>query len=236
MWVPETKNREAEDEEDADDIIQETTIKPVTDAQTASGHKKCKSLWQKKKLDISLSQYGIPLTFRPRNELQLKGDLHSFTNPENLDNCTMPTVWWNDVKIQQNHLEHFIHTGKRPLTVADLIRLVQQFEETGSFEDRVRTGRPSLRQTRSVRVAAEMETASESAAGTSSARKAGRRLDLPPSSIRNILRGVLNQYPYKLQSCHELLPSDTVERKAFARWVPSKIGQDSYWVFNILGL
>ncbi|GFS69054.1 hypothetical protein NPIL_693841, partial [Nephila pilipes] len=61
-----------------------------------------------------------------------------------------------------------------------------------------------------------METlASESAAGTSSAREAGRRLGLPPSSIRNILHEVLNQYPYKLQSCHELLPSDIVEREAF---------------------
>ncbi|GFT58682.1 hypothetical protein NPIL_395161 [Nephila pilipes] len=46
-----------------------------------------------------------------------------------------------------------------------------------------------------------METlTSESSAGTSSARKAGRRLGLPPSSIRNILHGALNQYPYKLQS------------------------------------
>ncbi|GFT45533.1 DUF4817 domain-containing protein [Nephila pilipes] len=49
--------------------------------------------------------------------------------------------------------------------------------------------------------------ASESSAGTSSAREAGTRLGLPPSLIRNILHGVLNQYPYKLQSCHKLLPS-----------------------------
>ncbi|GFS42029.1 hypothetical protein NPIL_380901 [Nephila pilipes] len=63
-----------------------------------------------------------------------------------------------------------------------------------------------------------METLlSASDTGTSSAREAGRRLDLPPSSMRNILHGVLNQYPYKLQSCHELLQSDTVEREAFAR-------------------
>lgn len=62
----------------------------------------------------------------------------------------------------------------------------------------------------------------------------GRRLGLPPSFIRNILHGVLNQYPYKLQSCHQLLPSDTVEREAFARWAFSKIEQDPSWVFNIL--
>lgn len=76
--------------------------------------------------------------------------------------------------------------------------------------------------------------ASGSAAGTSSAQEAGRRLALPPSSIRNILHAVLNQYPYKLQSWHKLLPSDTVEREAFVRWALSKIAQDSSWVFNIL--
>ncbi|GFT03918.1 hypothetical protein NPIL_149611 [Nephila pilipes] len=54
--------------------------------------------------------------------------------------------------------------------------------------------------------------ASESAAGTSSAREASERLGLPPSSIRNIFHEVLNQYLYKLQSCHELLLSDTLER------------------------
>ncbi|GFS91639.1 uncharacterized protein NPIL_102631 [Nephila pilipes] len=59
-------------------------------------------------------------------------------------------------------------------------------------------------------------------------------LGLRPSSIRNLLNGVLNQYPYKLQSCHELLPSDIAEREAFARWALSKIEQDSSWVFNIL--
>ncbi|GFR21703.1 uncharacterized protein TNCT_690841 [Trichonephila clavata] len=69
----------------------------------------------------------------------------------------------------------------------------------------------------------------ESAAGISNAREAGRRLGLPSSSIRNILHGVLNQYSYKLQSCHELLPSDTKEREAFARWALSKIEQDSSW-------
>ncbi|GFT06848.1 hypothetical protein NPIL_563091, partial [Nephila pilipes] len=61
-----------------------------------------------------------------------------------------------------------------------------------------------------------METASETSVGNSIARDGGRRLVLPPSSIRYILHGVLNQYPCKLQSYHELLPSGTVKRKVFA--------------------
>ncbi|GFS68229.1 uncharacterized protein NPIL_249461 [Nephila pilipes] len=123
------------------------------------------------------------------------------------------TVALRKFKLQKN-----VKTGKEPLTVADLTKLAQRFEETGSPEDRVRSERSSLRQTRSVRATAEMETiASESATGSNSAQEAGRRLDLPPSSIRNILHRVLNQYPSKLQTCHELLPSDTVERENHLR-------------------
>ncbi|GFV04137.1 uncharacterized protein TNCV_917581 [Trichonephila clavipes] len=76
--------------------------------------------------------------------------------------------------------------------------------------------------------------ASEAASGTSSAREAARQLGLPPSSVRNILRRILQLHPYKLQSCHELLPADTAQREAFAKWAFSKMKQDLTWVFNIL--
>ncbi|GFU53452.1 uncharacterized protein TNCV_1998211 [Trichonephila clavipes] len=49
--------------------------------------------------------------------------------------------------------------------------------------------------------------ASEAASGFSSAREAARRLGLPPSSVHNILRQILQLYPYKLQSCNGLLPA-----------------------------
>ncbi|GFX42045.1 uncharacterized protein TNCV_353521 [Trichonephila clavipes] len=76
--------------------------------------------------------------------------------------------------------------------------------------------------------------ASEAASGTSSAHEAASRLGLPPSSVRNILRRLLQLYPYKLQSCHELLPADTAQREAFVKWAFSKVEQDPTWVFNIL--
>ncbi|GFS39148.1 hypothetical protein NPIL_558721 [Nephila pilipes] len=69
-------------------------------------------------------------------------------------------------------LQKNVQTGKKPLTVADPIKLVQRFEETGSLEDRVSSGRPNLRQTLSV-----SETlASESSVGSNNAREAGKRL------------------------------------------------------------
>ncbi|GFX39326.1 uncharacterized protein TNCV_3860491 [Trichonephila clavipes] len=68
--------------------------------------------------------------------------------------------------------------------------------------------------------------ASEAASGTSSVREAAKRLGLPPSSVRNILRRILQLYPYKFQSCRELLPADTAKREAFAKWAFSKMEQD----------
>ena len=118
------------------------------------------------------------------------------------------------VALRKFRLQKNVKTGQGPLTVAGLTKLVQRFEETGSLEDRVRSRRPSLRQTRSAIVAAEMKTlASESAAATSSARETGKRLGLLPSTVWNILHGVLNQYPYKLQSYHEFLPSISYRKK-----------------------
>ncbi|GFS97855.1 uncharacterized protein TNCV_2018121 [Trichonephila clavipes] len=107
--------------------------------------------------------------------------------------------------------------------------------ETGKLEDRARAGRPYLKEARAPCIAVEMEAiASEAASGTSSAREAARLLGLPPSSVRNILRRILQLYPYKLQSCHELLPADAAQREAFAKWAFSKMEQDPTWGFNIL--
>ncbi|GFT43362.1 DUF4817 domain-containing protein [Trichonephila clavipes] len=128
-----------------------------------------------------------------------------------------------------------VKSGKGPLTPAGLLKLIKRFEETGKLEDRARAGRPCLREARAPCIAVEMEAiTSEAASGTSSAREAAKRLGLPPSSVHNILRRILQLYPYKLQLCHELLPADTAQREAFAKWAFSKMEQDPTWVFNIL--
>ncbi|GFU98601.1 hypothetical protein TNCV_3654321 [Trichonephila clavipes] len=38
-----------------------------------------------------------------------------------------------------------VNTGKGPSTVERFMKLAQRFQETGSLDDRVRSGRPSLR-------------------------------------------------------------------------------------------
>ncbi|GFW76862.1 DUF4817 domain-containing protein [Trichonephila clavipes] len=141
------------------------------------------------------------------------------------------TIALRKFRVQKN-----VKSGKGPLTPAGLLKLVKRFEETGKLEDRARAGRPCLKEARAPCIAVEMEAiASEAASGTSSAREAARRLGLPPSSVRNILRRILQLYPYKLQSCHELLPADTAQREAFAKWAFSKMEQDPTWVLTSCG-
>ncbi|GFX23774.1 DUF4817 domain-containing protein [Trichonephila clavipes] len=140
------------------------------------------------------------------------------------------TIALRKFRVQKN-----VKSGKGPLTPAGLLKLVKRFEETGKLEDPARAGRPCLKEARAPCIAVEMEAiASEAASGTISAREVARRLGLPPSSVRNILRRLLQLNPYKLQSCHELLPADTAQREAFAKWAFSKMEQDPTWVFNIL--
>ncbi|GFU80636.1 DUF4817 domain-containing protein [Trichonephila clavipes] len=141
----------------------------------------------------------------------------------------------SETALRKFRVQKNVKSGKGPLTPAGLLRRVKHFEETGKLEDRARAGRPCLKEERAPCIAVEMEaTASEAASRTSSAREAARRLGLPPSSVHNILRRILQLYPYKLQSCHELLPADTAQREAFAKWAFSKMEQDPTWVFNIL--
>ncbi|GFW14704.1 uncharacterized protein TNCV_1561671 [Trichonephila clavipes] len=113
-------------------------------------------------------------------------------------------------------------------------KLVKRFEETGKLEDRARAGRPCLKEARAPCIAVEMEAiASEAASGTSSAREATGLLGLPLSSVHNILRRILLQYPNKSQSCHELCQQIPQSGKHLPRG-PSKMEQDPTWVFYIL--
>ncbi|GFW34462.1 DUF4817 domain-containing protein [Trichonephila clavipes] len=139
------------------------------------------------------------------------------------------------IALRKFRVQKNVKSGKRPLTPAGHLKLVKRFEETGKLEDRARAGRPCLKEARAPCIIVEMEAiAPEAASGTSSAREAARRLGLPPSSVRNILHRILQLYPYKLISGHELLPADTAQREAFAKWAFSKMEQDPTWIFNIL--
>ncbi|GFW15050.1 hypothetical protein TNCV_983421 [Trichonephila clavipes] len=80
------------------------------------------------------------------------------------------TIALRKFRVQKN-----VKSGKGPLTLAGLLKLVKRFEETGKLEDRARAGPPCLKEARAPCIDVEMEAiASEAASGTSSAREAAR--------------------------------------------------------------
>ncbi|GFW16800.1 hypothetical protein TNCV_2759291 [Trichonephila clavipes] len=76
----------------------------------------------------------------------------AITNTDSLDPHTQILVklFFMDkesatVAVRKFRLQKNMKTGKESSTTIRLIKLVQLFDQTGLFEDRVRSGRPSLR-------------------------------------------------------------------------------------------
>ncbi|GFY32436.1 uncharacterized protein TNCV_3559441 [Trichonephila clavipes] len=80
-----------------------------------------------------------------------------------------------------------------------------------------------------------METvAGSSMHGEVSARAVERRTGIPYTTVWLALRRTLRSYPYKIHRHHELLPGDSVNRRAFAVWVFQKMVEDDDWLSNLL--
>ncbi|GFV57911.1 hypothetical protein TNCV_1599031 [Trichonephila clavipes] len=61
------------------------------------------------------------------------------------------------IALRKFQVQKNVKNGKGPLTPAGLLKLVKRFEETGKLEDRARTGRPCLKESRAPCIAVEME-------------------------------------------------------------------------------
>ncbi|GFV63996.1 RNA-directed DNA polymerase from mobile element jockey [Trichonephila clavipes] len=96
--------------------------------------------------------------------------------------------------------------------------MISKFEATGCLDDRPRSGRPSTRRNAAETVKDEMETvAGSSMHGEVSARAVARRTGIPYTTVWWALRRTLRCYQYKIHWPHELLPGDSVNRRAFAK-------------------
>ncbi|GFW46760.1 DUF4817 domain-containing protein [Trichonephila clavipes] len=121
-------------------------------------------------------------------------------------------------------LRSYLHTkgirrGEGPLTNAAVARMISKFEATGCLDDRPRSGQPSTRRNAAETVKDEMETVKGSSMhGEVSARAVARRTGIPYTTVWSALRRTLRCYPYKIHRHHELLPGDSVNRRAFAVW------------------
>ncbi|GFU28646.1 RNA-directed DNA polymerase from mobile element jockey [Trichonephila clavipes] len=114
--------------------------------------------------------------------------------------------------------------------------MISKFEATGCSDDRPRSGRPSTRRNAAEMVNDEMETVEGSSMhGEVSARAVARRTGIPYTTVWLALRSTLRCYPYKIHRHHELLPGDSVNRRAFAAWAFQKMADDNDWLSNLLG-
>ncbi|GFS87703.1 uncharacterized protein TNCV_2942791 [Trichonephila clavipes] len=57
---------------------------------------------------------------------------------------------------------------------------------------------------------------------------------IPYTTVWLALRRTLRCYPYKIHRHHELLPGDSVNRRAFAVWAFQKMAEDDDWLSNLL--
>ncbi|GFT18129.1 uncharacterized protein TNCV_182971 [Trichonephila clavipes] len=62
---------------------------------------------------------------------------------------------------------------------------------------------------------AVVEASSESLLGTVSVQTVSRTFDMPYSTVRHIMRKILNFYPHKIQAVHQLKPHDPSTHKTF---------------------
>jgi hypothetical protein len=82
-----------------------------------------------------------------------------------------------------------------------------RFKETGSVENRKGAGRPRTSDANVLRVRNAFENSP-----TVSVRRASINLDMPKSSVHDVVKKQLHLFPYKIQILHELLPDDFQKR------------------------
>lgn len=124
--------------------------------------------------------------------------------------------------------------GAGPMTVRGLVKMMKKFESTGSFD--VQSGRGRKRCDSAVveEVATAVQEESSGGEQPCSARRIARTLDRPVSTVHNILRNILQCYPYKICHVQELFPSDLQAREGFALEFLARMEVDNDWPWKIL--
>lgn len=113
--------------------------------------------------------------------------------------------------------------------------LIQRFEELGTVEDRPRSGRPRVSEEAIEDVAGTtVQLQSESSYGNASCSDVAKKMNMPLSTVRKVLREYLNWRPYRLQIVQELKENDNVKRMQFARAMIQKINDSPSFLSSIL--
>ncbi|GBO11498.1 hypothetical protein AVEN_17466-1 [Araneus ventricosus] len=84
-----------------------------------------------------------------------------------------------------------LRSGSGPMTSFDLKKMIDKFEESGSFDVKCGRRRKAIASTSVEDEATALQEASSTALGTCSARLISRTLDIPVSTVCKILRNIL---------------------------------------------
>lgn len=96
-------------------------------------------------------------------------------------------------------------------------RAIKRFEETGTCEDRERSGRPKTATSNAQQEAISNAIAQNPSTKVNSARKLERRFRISRSSIRRILKRDLRLFPYKMKDRQKLTMDHVRKRLARCR-------------------
>ncbi|GBM60329.1 hypothetical protein AVEN_108115-1 [Araneus ventricosus] len=117
-----------------------------------------------------------------------------------------------------------LRSGSGPMTVFGLKKMMDKFEESGSFGVKCGRGKKAIASTSVEDVATALQEASSTSSGTCSVRRISRTLDMPVSTC----------YPFKITRVQELAPADQLKREAFALKFLARMEVDNAWPWNIL--
>ncbi|GBN95900.1 hypothetical protein AVEN_221010-1 [Araneus ventricosus] len=120
------------------------------------------------------------------------------------------------------------------MTAFGLKKMIDKFEESSSFDVKCGKGRKAIASTSVEDVATALQEASSSTLGTRSARGLTRTLDMPVSTVRKILRNILQCYPFKITHVQELVPSDMPKREVLDLQFLARMKVDNAGPWKIL--
>ena len=118
---------------------------------------------------------------------------------------------------------------RSPCTIKAVRNLIHKFKELGCTCDRPWSGRSFVPEETVAEVYQTISTVHPA-----SVRHVSHVLHLPISSIRNILRSVVNMFPFRLQRVQMLEEGDNQLRLGFANKFPIRYDEDSSWPLRIL--
>lgn len=73
----------------------------------------------------------------------------------------------------------------------------------------------------------------ETSTGSSSVRES-RRTAILELSIRRILHGMVDRYPYKIQALDQLLSADIDARQNISKWALTQMERNAQWLLNVI--